>query len=73
MFQNTCSSLKWIFQQGADRERERMKRKQNKDMSEKRGRGQEGANRLVYMLKQTLRLTGQDNAFTPHVEGEEKR
>lgn len=50
-----------------------MKRKQNKDMSEKRGRGQEGANRLVYMLKQTHRLTGQDNAFAPHVEGEEKR
>lgn len=50
-----------------------MKTKQNKDMSEKRGRGQEGANRLVYMLKQTHRLTGQDNAFAPHVEGEEKR
>lgn len=35
------------------------------------GRGQEGANGLVYMLKQTHRPTGRDNVFTPHAEGEQ--
>lgn len=38
-----------------------------------KGRGLEGANRLLHMLKQTHRLTGRDNVFTPHVEGEEER
>lgn len=38
-----------------------------------KGRGQEGANRLVYMLKRTHWLTGRDNVFTPHVEGEQER
>ncbi len=44
---------------------------QRKKGDGERGRGQEGANRLVYMLKQTHQLTGQDNTFTPHVEGAE--
>ncbi len=50
------------------------KKKKNKEENGdgEKGRGQEGANGLVYMLKQTHRLTGQDNTFPPHVEGEER-